>query len=237
MRSFRLLPVCLLLVAPVCPQDSRSSSPDGPKISDGRYECTLPRGWRQLTPDEARTLRPKLPRDLRDPPWPGVVDRCGAVDKWLRGEFDGRCLTVGHKEGEHALDTEALAEIRSVVEGRSAEGGFTYSYVSGKQAAVGQANHPVLEVVTRIQPSDGTRPMQALEVYAPTGGNTVIFELRAYEGDFARALPQFRQVLGTLIFAREAKGPTNLSDRLQNAAIVGAIVGLVLLVLYKWSRS
>ncbi len=49
--------------------------------------------------------------------------------------------------------------------------------------------------------------------------------------------PQFRQILGTLIFAREAKGPTNLSDRLQNAAIVGAIVGLILLVLYKWSRS
>jgi hypothetical protein len=168
---------------------------------------------------------------------PGTLDRYGRVDEWLRTEFDGRCLTVGFQEGELGLDAAALAEIRSWVEGRRGVAGFKYAYISGKQATVGQANHPVLEVVVSIQPGDGTRPLQALEIYAPTGGNTVIFELRAYQSDFARALPQFRQFLGTLVFAREAAGPAQLSDRLQNAAIVGAIVGLILLVLYKWSRS
>ncbi|MHC4897488.1 MAG: hypothetical protein ACYTGW_10315 [Planctomycetota bacterium] len=173
------------------------------------------------------------------PTVPGTVDLFGRVDEWLRGKFDGRCLTVLQREGEPALDAAALLEISSWLEQRTAdsESGCEYAYVSGRQATVGAASHPVLEVVTRIQPGDGTKPMRALEVYAPTGGHTVILQFRAYEDDFATALPQFRQVLGTLVFAREPKGPANLSDRLQNAAIVGAIVGLVLLVLYKWSRS
>lgn len=216
MATLWVLPVCLLLATSICAQD--------------RYRLTLPEGWRQLTPGEARTLRPKLPRDLREMVLPGVLDRFGQVDKWLAGSFDGRCLTVGLKAGEPPLDAEALATIRSWVEERGI-------YVSGTLATVGPNNHPVLEVVTRTQPEHGTKPMQALEIYAPTGGRLIIFMFRAYEDDFATALPLFRQALGTLIFAREAEGPPELSDRLQNAAIVGAIVGLVLLVLYKWSRN
>jgi hypothetical protein len=79
-------------------------------------------------------------------------------------------------------------------------------------------------------------PMQALEIYAPTGGRLIIFQFRANADDFAAALPQFRKAIATLEFAREPEGPAKLSDRLQNAAIVGAVVGLLLLVLYKWSR-
>ena len=216
MATLWVLPVCLLLATSICSQD--------------RYRFTLPDGWRQLTPGESRTLRPKLPGDLREMVLPGVLDRFGQVDKWLAGSFDGRCLTVGLKEGEPPLDAEALATIRSWVEERG-------TYVSGTLATVGPNNHPVLEVVTRTQPEHETKPMQALEIYAPTGGRLIIFMFRAYEDDFATALPQFRQALQTLVFAREPEGPPKLSDRLQNAAIVGAIVGLVLLVLYKWSRN
>ena len=219
-----VLPICLLLVAPVCPQ----GSPQDARPS--RYRITLPEGWRRLTPDEARTLQPKLPADLREMVVPGTLDRFGQVDKWLASSFDGRCLTIAQMEGEPSLDAEALATIRSRVEQRGL-------YVSGRQATVGLNNHPVLEVVTRMQPGHWTKPMQALEIYAPTGGRLIIFEFRAYEDDFATALPQFRQALQTLVFAREPEGPPKLSDRLQNAAIVGAIVGLVLLVLYKWSRN
>ena len=227
MATLWVFPVCLLLVAPICPQSPPQSPPQDARLS--RYRITLPEGWRQLTPDEARTLRPKLPIDMHKL-WPGALDRFGQVDKWLAGSFDGRCLTVAQQEGEPSLDAEALAIIRSWVEQRG-------TYVSGKQATVGLNNHPVLEVVTRIQPEHWTKPMQALEIYAPTGGRLIIFEFRAYEDDFVTALPQFRQALGTLVFAREPEGPPKLSDRLQNAAIVGAIVGLVLLVLYKWSRN
>jgi len=237
MATFWVLPVCLLLdsVCPLSPQDSPRSSPQDPAQNlrqdarPSRYGITLPEGWRQLTPDEARTLRPKLPADMHELR-PGVLDRFGQVDKWLGGSFDGRCLTVAQMKGEPSLDAEALATIRSRVEERG-------TYVSGKVAAVGPNNHPVLEVVIRIQPEHSTKAMQALEIYAPTGGRMIILEFRAYEDDFATALPLFRKALGTLIFAREPKGPPKLSDRLQNAAIVGAIVGLILLVLYKWSRN
>jgi hypothetical protein len=209
-----VLSVCLLLGVSVCAQDARLS----------RYRITLPEGWRQLTPAEVRILRPKLPADLREMVLPGTLDRFGPVDSWLKDGFDGRCLTVVEKEGEPPLDAEGLATIRSWVEARG-------TYVSGKLATVGPNHHPVLEVVSRIPPT------RALEVYAPTGGRVIIFQFRANEDDFAAALPLFRQALETLVFARKPDGPPKLSDRLQNAAIVGAIVGLVLLVLYKWSRK
>ncbi len=210
MATLWVLPVCLLLSASLRPQD--------------RYSISLPEGWRRLTPDEVRILRPKLPSDLREMVLPGTLDRFGPVDKWLSAGFDGRCLTVAEKEGEPPVDAEGLARIRSWVEAHG-------TYVSGKQATVGPNGHPVLEVVSRRPPD------RFLEVYAPTGGRLIIFQFRAHEEDFAAALPLFRKALGTLVFAREPKGAPKLSDRLQNAAIVGAIVGVVLLVLYKWSRK
>lgn len=219
MSPFRVLLACLCVLLPVVPVNGQD-----------RYRMAMPDGWRRLTPDEVRALRPELPADLREMVVPGTFDRFGRVDRWLAGNFDGRCLTVAHREGEPSLDAKALARIRSRVEERGV-------YVSGKQASLGPNEHPVLEVVSRTRPEPGSRPMQALEIYAPTGGRVIIFEFRAYEDDFADALPLFREALATLVFAREPEGPSKLSDRLQNAAIVGAIVGLVLLVLYKWSRS
>ena len=235
----RLLAACLLLAATVCPQESRSSRPSaaGQVIHRGRYDFVAPSGWRQLTPMEARTLQPKLPADMRKSlPVPGEFDRFGRIDDWLRGEFDGRCLTTFVKSGEPSLTAETLAEVRTQIADRSTRSGFDYTLVSAKQTTVGVASHPAFEVVVGIAASGGGKPMRALEIYAPTGGRTVFLEFRAFESDFPAALPEFRKVIATLVFAREPRGPANLSDRLQNAAIVGAIVGLVLLVLYKWTR-
>lgn len=214
MAPLTVLLASLLLAAGVCAQEERPS----------RYRIQLPEGWRQMTPGEVRTLRSKLPPDLREMVKPDVLDRFGPVERWLKEGFDGRALTVGQQEGEPALDEEGLAAIRSRVEERG-------TYVSGKLTKVGLKDHPALEVVRQIS------SMQALEIYAPTGGALIVFQFRANVDDFNAALPQFRRAIATLEFAREPKGPAKLSDRLQNAAIVGAIVGLVLLVLYKWSRK
>lgn len=200
---------------------------------DGSFSLVLPPRWRQLTPDEARSLAagrdPSMPADVVAPR-PAAFYPYGDVDRWLARGFDGRCLTVQRAEGEATIDQDGLARVRA---GTVAGAGLRREVLSARIAALGPAKHPVLECDSRLQLGEGTRWQRCLELFVPTGGDTLLLAFRAFEDDFAAALPELRAAADTLAFARPGRGPRRLGQRLLYPAMIGALVGVLLLVLRK----
>ena len=54
---------------------------------------------------------------------------------------------------------------------------------------------------------------------------------------FDRWRPEFERWLSTLTFARVAEKPTTIAERLWTPLLVGAVVGLVLVLLYRYTRT
>ena len=227
----RLVPwLCAMLVV----GGVASQEPKRHFSMDRSFSVILPDGWRQLTPDEARTLSRRadkpIPGDVVGPR-PAAYYPYGEVDGWLEDGFDGRCLTVVKVDGEPSMDDEGLASVRG--QAKDAAGGWTRKVLEASVVELGAANHKVIQCTSRLVPGTGARPCLALELFIPTAGDTLILGFRAHEPDFATALPGFREVAATLSVARAARGPSKLGDRLLYPAIIGALVGLLLLVLRK----
>ena len=68
------------------------------------------------------------------------------------------------------------------------------------------------------------------------GGQQITLSFTCADRDYARWQPEFERWLGTLTFARAAKGEAKVSDRLWTPILTGAAVGLILLLLYKHTR-
>ena len=88
--------------------------------------------------------------------------------------------------------------------------------------------------VRTSRPLSGGRAQRSLDVHAPTGGRQVNLAFTCAAEDYVRWEPEFGRWLQTLTFARAARPPQQLSDRLWTPILTGAVVGLLLLALYKW---
>ncbi len=201
---------------------------------DRAFALLLPVEWQQLTPDQARSLskRPEagFPPDLvsaRPLPFYPFAD----VTRWLEEGFDGRCLTIAKVAGEPDEGEEGVAQITSM---QDTEGGLWQRTVLDARATeYGEAQHPVFECITRMVPAAGGEPLRSLEVFVPTNGDTLILGFRAFEDEFDALLPDYRALASTLRVSRPARGNPSVGQRLLYPAVIGALVGIALMVLRK----
>lgn len=233
MRSaaIKLTLSCIVTAAVLTGQGSKFEDPQR------RFTLTLPPDWRQMTPDEALKLRSTMPADVATLLVPGRLDRFGAVDRWLKQDFDGQCLTIQSEDGEPAMDDETLEEVRATARAKSAGAKFRYVVESLEFVTLGPSEHRGIELDMSIRDSTDKVVYRVLEYVVPSAGATFRFSYRAAPDGFAAAMSQFRQSASTIDLARPAQGRKELSDKLRMPLIIGAVVGLVLLVLYKMNRG
>ena len=226
-----MLGLATLLILSWAPQEAKFVDPLQ------AYSFVLPAGWRQITPDEHRLLRDKLPRDVATRLIPTRIDRFGDVDQWLKEGFDGRCLTIHREDGEPAMTAETLKEVRETAQSKSASTAFRYVIEDLEIGTVGEHAHPAIVSRLKVAHSEAGELARVLEFVIPTGGKTVRFSYRAGPKDFDAALPIFRKSAETLEIASPPRGRKELSDKLEMPLIIGGVVGLVFLVLYKMRRG
>lgn len=77
----------------------------------------------------------------------------------------------------------------------------------------------------------------SLDVHAPTAKQQITLSFTASPEAFDRWRPEFERWLSTLTFARVAEKPTTIAERLWTPLLVGAVVGLVLVLLYRYTRT
>lgn len=200
------------------------------------YSLVLPDGWRQVSPDLARSMRRNMPADLAILLNRGRIDRFGAVDLWQTDGFDGRCLTIyTATDGEPELSSETLEQIRAKFKERSDASGLSYT---GEPAlgTIGRDKHPAIECRLNITEDSGKALSTSLVFIVPTGGRTLRFSFRASTEDFGAAEPLFRQIADSVSLSSLPEGKKELSDKLQTPLIIGAVVGFLMLALYKLNR-
>lgn len=222
-----LLP-SLLLISLLAPQGP--GEPERHINRTGAFAFVLPDGWRQVTPDEALQLSREptslVPADLLSPRQVAFYPY-GAIDRWLGGAFDGRCLTIQQLDGEYPVDQEGISVIRAA-SSLPGEGGWRREVLSAELVELGKGEHQTIQCTVRDQ-AQGSRTIKSLVLFVPTGGDTLVLSFRAWEDDYENALPEFHRVSASMTFSRPARGPTDLGDRLLYPALIGALVGLLLL--------
>lgn len=202
---------------------------------NGTFALELPADWRQLAPDEARRLRELLPADLHRTE-PRQYYGVGPVQDWLGGTFTGVYLSVAEQAEEWPEEADVAGRIRAEWQRSGDASGDRHEVLGVTRTAVGPDRHPAIECRRRTVPADGGPEVASLDLYAGTGGRQVILSLRAPETEWARWEPRFRRWLGTLTFARRARGQPTLSDRLWTPLAAGGVVGLLFLWLYRRNR-
>lgn len=200
------------------------------------FSIEFPKRWRQLTPNEALQLRPGMPADLAHLVNPGVNDRFGAVDSWLKEGFDGICLTIEREEGEPDLVEDTLKQFEAALQDHNAKGGIQYETESLAIVPIGEAEIPMVQWCVSAKDAQARPLAGELRFLVPTGGMTLKFTFRSAPEAFDAAQPGFHRMIARLVLNRPAEGRKELSDKLKMPLIIGGVVGLILLMLYALNR-
>ena len=194
------------------------------------FSANLPEEWRRLTPDEAFSLRDRLPYAVRRPV-PGQYDVLGDIDTWLASGFDGQALTVTSQTGEIPIEQASIDQIREHWKGGSNEGPRR-RFVDGEVTTIGKDAHPAIRCSMQTDaepPSFG--PSTSTDYYVPTHGQLLILAFHSWEDSVGRANPVMGPIVESASFPRPPKGIEDLGDRIGRALFVGALVGLGLVAL------
>jgi hypothetical protein len=169
---------------------------------------------------------------------PHVQRSFGPVDQWLTSGFSGPSLLIKTEEGaEITTDEAGIARIKQTWQEFASPDSWRRQVLSAEVVELGPGNHPAIECHMRSIPEDGARNLDALEFYAPTGGDLLILSFRSWEDEFPEALTSFRTMADSLTFARPPQGPEELADRLFLAALIGLLIGALLLAANKARRA
>ncbi len=162
----------------------------------------------------------------------------GPVDQWLSSGFAGTALLIKKEESaEITIDEEGIARVRQAWNEFNDQGTWSKQVLSAEVVELGADQHPAIECHMRISPGQGLKNLDALEFYAPTGGDLLILSFRSWEDDFPEALTGFRTMADSLTFARPPQGPDELADRLFYATLIGLLIGALLLAANKARRA
>ncbi len=202
------------------------------------WSILVPAQWRQLTPDEARHLGEKgtLPEDLRKPT-PGRDFALGAVDTWLGKGFTGVSLSVIEEDSELQLDETAVQHLGESLGAAARQRGLDFALLGARLVAVGEPVHQAIEVQTRVETVAKGPLFRTHELFVPTGGRLIGLRFRAPEAGFASQQELFGAMARSLTFARAQAKPSARSNKLLWAAAIGALVGMLLLVLRKRAET
>jgi hypothetical protein len=204
---------------------------------NGSFHIDLPAGWRQLAPNEALRLAglPGCPEDLRSAQ-PRMFYAVGPVGRWLAGDFSGPWLYVVEQGNEWYVEDDFAGKLAARWRERGEATGVRYDLADVRAGKVGPAAHAVRFAVRTSQ--KGTeRATRSLDVYAPAGGQQFTLSLTCWADEYDRQAPEFERWLQTLAFARASRGEQTLGERMWTPIVVGGLVALALLVLYKHTRG
>jgi len=199
------------------------------------FAIDLPAEWRELGPEEADRLREQLPYMLRavhtSIPHGTALQVFGAVDRWLESGFDGRALQIVSTSGGPAVDEELVETLREHYTAFDAEG-VRREVLEAHLSTVGKDAHPCAELRIRtVEP--GFPPTRQLEFSTSTGARWLNLSFHAWEDDWDEAEAGIRALASSLTFPHPPRDPEVLGDRLLEAAVVGGLVGVLLLTLRK----
>lgn len=201
------------------------------------FHIDLPVGWRQIAPNEALRVAeiPGAPRDLcrADPRAQYAV---GPVDRWLAGDFSSPWLFVTEIEEEAVLPEDFAGELQRMWREHGNQTGDRHELAAIQQEPLGPGRHPAITAIRRTTRGQ-QEPTRSLDAYVAVGRQQVTLACTCRDGDFERWQPEFRRWLDTATFARPSRAAQKLSDRLWTPLVTGGIVALVLLALYKHTRS
>jgi len=201
------------------------------------FHIDVPAGWRQLAPNEALRLAelPGCPEDLRVAQ-PRMFYAVGPVDRWLASDFAGPWLYVVEQGNEWYVEDDFAEKLAARWRERGEVTGVRYDLADVRAGKVGPAGHAVRFAVRTSQKAS-ERATRSLDVYAPAGGQQFTLSLTCWADDYERQVPEFERWLQTLAFARTSRGEQSLGERMWTPIVVGGLVALVLLVLYKHTRG
>lgn len=246
-RAFLALLAGLVLGAAALAQQPNASAAELPPLQPGMqrfydrgrvFRVDLPEGWRQLAPREVAVVEaavPDLPRDIRENE-PSMYFAIGAVEEWRKGTFDGRFLYVVYQDNEWQIDGDIAAQLQELWRKKSVPDGVRYEVAQVAKAELGPDRHPAITCVRTSTPARGGIPLQSLDVYVPSGGMQLSLSFTCFARDFAQHEASLRAMANSLGFARRAKGEAKPADRMWTPILVGAVVGLVLVFLYRSRR-
>ncbi len=202
------------------------------------FQIDLPTGWRQLSPNEALRIgeNSMAPKQLRAAQ-PGLFYAIGPVDEWLAGTFTSPWLYVVEQDNEWLVEDDFAARLAELWRAEGAATSVQHELSDIRRDTMGTPGRQVLTAHRQSTPKPPAPPVASLDVHAPAGGRQITLAFTCPAADFSRWEPEFRRWLATLVFARAARGEQKLSDRLLGPMVTGAIVTIVLVLLYKHTRS
>ena len=238
------------LIAQPTPGQTPSPRPQEPaahttfKNFNRTYQIDLPAGWRQIAPNEAVQLseNPAAPRDVH-PAQPTAIYSIGPIDAWLQGDFSGSWIYVIERRDQWYIADDFDQTIRQHWREQSSSSEVTHVVHEVAREKLGtQGVECIVATRTSTPKGSGTpqgsgQAVRSLDVHAPTAKQQIVLSFTCPEEQFAQWQPEFRSWLASLTFARPAQDPATLADRLWTPMLVGAGVGLVLLLLYKHTRA
>lgn len=234
MRRCRLLACLVLCTLPTTAQEPLARFQN----MNGTFHVMLPVGWRQVAPNEARRIgeNPAAPAPLRLAQ-PRAFYAVGPVDRWLAGDFSGPWLYVVEGDHEWYIGDDFAADLAGMWQRWQEATGERHEIRDVQREKVGAQQVEVVTAIGHTTPTDGRPAVQSLDVHAPASGRQVTLQFCCPPERFTAELPAFRSWLATLTFARMPRGQASLGERLWTPLLVGGLVGIVLLLLYKHTRA
>jgi hypothetical protein len=202
------------------------------------FHVDLPAGWRQIAPNEALRVAELggAPRDLcrADPRAQYAV---GPVERWLAGDFSSPWLHVTEIDEEAVIPEDFAGELQRMWREHGERTGTHVELSAIAREPLGSGQHPALTAVRRTSRDNGGSVTRSLDAYVATGRQQLTLAFTCADQDFDRWLPEFRRWLATATFARPSRATQKLSDRLWTPLLTGAVVAVLLVVLYKHTQG
>ena len=201
------------------------------------FQIDLPADWRQIAPNEAVRLRdnPSTPPEMRLSQ-PRRFYAVGPVDRWLAGDLSGPWLYVVEQSDAWHVGDDYAEVLRESWRAQSEIAETKHEVTDIHREEIGTQRVDCIVATRTSTPPAPVPTRRSLDIYAPSGNQQVTLAFSCAPDEYERWQPEFRRWIESLTFARPPREQATLSDRLWTPILVGAAVGIILLVLYKYTH-
>ncbi|MGC6488832.1 MAG: hypothetical protein ACON4Z_14390 [Planctomycetota bacterium] len=228
------------LLAPLRGQQAASSAATF-RNYNRTFQLELPDDWRQLAPGEAVRIgeQPAAPPILRLCS-PRQYYGVGPVDRWLAGDFESPWLYVFEQRDGWHVEDDFAATLRDLWREHGEANGVRHQLQDIHKERLGTQGVECIVATRTTTPAPPAAQRVSLDVHAPTAQQQITLSFTATPDTFEQHVPEFRRWLTTLTFARVAddqQQQDTVLDRIGRPILIGGIVGLILALLYRYTRA
>lgn len=229
---------CLALVASPAAAQQAAGATATFRNYNRTFQLELPADWRQVAPGEAV----QISGIESSPPvlWhasPRQFYGVGPVDGWLSGDFSAPWLYIHEQRDEWHVDDDFASTLRELWREHGEANDVEHQLSDVHLAKIGTQGVECIVATRKTTPAPPAVPRVSLDVHAPTAKQQISLSFTATPDTFDRWQPEFERWLTTLTFARVAEEPATIAERLWTPLMVGGVVGLILVLLYRYTRS